>query len=61
MCEEKPEVLEVENLEASHPRVAGIVQTHRQQVDTLFHPRWYAWPLGQDHEMTNIPKGYYVA
>jgi hypothetical protein len=34
MCEEKPEVLEVENLEASHPRVAGIVQTHRQQVDT---------------------------
>ena len=34
MCEEKPEILEVEILEASHPRVAGIVQTHRQQVDT---------------------------
>jgi hypothetical protein len=33
MCEEKPEIVEVEDLEASHPRVAGIVQTHRQQVD----------------------------
>jgi len=34
MCEEKPEIVEVEDLEASHPRVAGIVQTHRQQLDT---------------------------
>ena len=34
MCEERPEIVEAEGLEASHPRVAGIVQTHRQQVDT---------------------------
>jgi len=34
MCEERPEIVEAEALEASHPRVAGIVQTHRQQVDT---------------------------
>jgi len=32
MCEERPEIVEAEGLEASHPRVAGIVQTHRQQV-----------------------------
>jgi hypothetical protein len=25
-------MFEAEGLEASHPRVAGIVQTHRQQV-----------------------------
>src|SRR6185436_19291978 len=29
----EPEIVEAEGLEASHPRVAGIVQTHRQQVD----------------------------
>ena len=34
MCEEKPEIVEAGGLEASHPRVAGIVQTHRQQFDT---------------------------
>jgi hypothetical protein len=34
MCEERPEIVTTEGLEASHPRVAGIVQTHRQQVDT---------------------------
>jgi len=34
MCEERPEIVEAEGLEASHPRVAGIVQTHRQQIDT---------------------------
>ena len=34
MCEERPEIVTIEGLEASHPRVAGIVQTHRQQVDT---------------------------
>jgi hypothetical protein len=31
---ERLEMLKLEDLEASHPRVAGIVQTHRQQVDT---------------------------
>ena len=30
---EETEMLEVEELEVSHPRVAGIVQTHRQQID----------------------------
>jgi hypothetical protein len=34
MCEERPEIVTTEGLEASHPRVAGIVQTHRQQVGT---------------------------
>ncbi len=34
MCEERLENVEAEGLEASHPRIAGIVQTHRQQVDT---------------------------
>ena len=34
MCEERPEIVTTEGLEASHPRVAGIVQTHRQQFDT---------------------------
>jgi hypothetical protein len=33
MCEEKLEVLKLKVLEASHPRVAGIVQAHRQQID----------------------------
>jgi hypothetical protein len=27
------EMFELKILEASHPRVAGIVQTHRQQID----------------------------
>jgi hypothetical protein len=26
-------MLKLKNLEASHPRVAGIVQAHRQQID----------------------------
>jgi hypothetical protein len=30
---EKLEVLRLKVLEASHPRVAGIVQVHRQQID----------------------------
>ena len=25
----------LKNLEASHPRIAGIVQTHRQQIDAV--------------------------
>ncbi len=33
MCEEKLELLKLKGLEASHPRVAGIVQAHRQQID----------------------------
>jgi hypothetical protein len=33
MCEEKLELLKLKVLEASHPRVAGIVQAHRQQID----------------------------
>jgi len=33
MCEEKLKVLKLKDLEASHPRVAGIVQAHRQQID----------------------------
>jgi hypothetical protein len=33
MCEEKLESVEAEGLKASHPRVAGIVQAHRQQID----------------------------
>ena len=32
MCEERPEIVTTEGLEASHPRVAGTVQTQRQQV-----------------------------
>ena len=27
-------MLKLKVLQASHPRVAGIVQTHRQQIDT---------------------------
>jgi hypothetical protein len=33
MCEEKLERLKLKNLEASHPRVAGMVQAHRQHID----------------------------
>jgi collagenase-like PrtC family protease len=33
MCEEKLKVLKLKGLKASHPRVAGIVQAHRQQID----------------------------
>ena len=33
MCEEKLKVLKLKILEASHPRIAGIVQVHRQQID----------------------------
>jgi len=33
MCEEKRKLLKLKILQASHPRVAGIVQAHRQQFD----------------------------
>jgi len=33
MCEEKLKLLKLKVLEASHPRTAGIVQAHRQQID----------------------------
>ena len=33
MCEEKLKRLKLKNLEASHPRVAGMVQAHRQHID----------------------------
>jgi len=35
MCEEKLKRLKLKNLEASHPRVAGMVQAHRQHIDTV--------------------------
>ena len=31
---ERLEMLKLKVLQASHPRIAGIVQTHRQQIDT---------------------------
>ena len=36
MCEEKLKVLKLKVLEASHPRIAGIIQAHRQQIDAAF-------------------------
>jgi hypothetical protein len=33
MCEERLKLLWLKILQASHPRVAGIVQAHRQQID----------------------------
>jgi hypothetical protein len=30
---ERLEMLKLKGLQASHPRIAGIVQTHRQQID----------------------------
>ena len=39
MCEEKLKVLKLKGLKASHPRVAGIVQAHRQQIDAAGHGR----------------------
>ncbi len=33
MCEEKLKRLKLKNLKASHPRVAGMVQAHRQHID----------------------------